>query len=168
MHSADGRYVMVYNGEVYNAEDLRAKLAGENVAWRGHSDSEVILECMARWGVRDTVKRLIGMFAIALWDKKTGKLTLVRDRLGIKPLYWSRYDGNIAFASELKGLIAGNVISREVNRTALDAYLRFGYVPSGHSIYAHAKMLQPGHILEIAGEGHASEFAYWSEPSLEW
>jgi len=162
MHSADGRYVMVYNGEVYNAEDLRAKLAGENIAWRGHSDSEVILECMARWGVRDTVKRLIGMFAIALWDKKTGKLTLVRDRLGIKPLYWSRFDGNIAFASELKGLIGGNVISREVNRTALDAYLRFGYVPSGHSIYAHAKMLQPGHILEIADEGHASEFAYWS------
>ena len=86
----------------------------------------------------------------------------MRDRLGIKPLYWSRFDGNIAFASELKGLIGGNVISREVNRTALDAYLRFGYVPSGHSIYAHAKMLQPGHILEIADEGHASEFAYWS------
>lgn len=162
MPSANGRYVMVYNGEIYNAEDLRQKLANANIAWRGHSDTEVIVECIAHWGVRETVKRLIGMFAIALWDCETRKLTLVRDRLGIKPLYWSRYDGNIGFASEIKGLLAGNAISREVNQTGLEAYLRFGYVPSGHSIYAHAKMLKPGHILEISSHDQASEFAYWS------
>lgn len=162
MHSANGRYVMVYNGEIYNTEELRQKLASANIAWRGHSDTEVIVECIAHWGVRETVKRLIGMFAIALWDRNANKLTLVRDRLGIKPLYWSRYDGNIGFASEVKGLLAGNAISREVNHSGLEAYLRFGYVPSGHSIYAHAKMLKPGHILEITGHDQASEFAYWS------
>ncbi|HBV00484.1 MAG TPA: asparagine synthase (glutamine-hydrolyzing), partial [Thalassospira lucentensis] len=162
MHSANGRYVMVYNGEIYNTEELRQKLASANIAWRGHSDTEVIVECIAHWGVRETVKRLIGMFAIALWDRNAQKLTLVRDRLGIKPLYWSRYDGNIGFASEVKGLLAGNAISREVNHSGLEAYLRFGYVPSGHSIYAHAKMLKPGHILEITGHDQASEFAYWS------
>ncbi|KZB62763.1 asparagine synthase (glutamine-hydrolyzing) [Thalassospira sp. MCCC 1A02491] len=164
MHSANGRYVMVYNGEIYNAPELREKLAAANiqVAWRGHSDTEVILECIAHWGVRDTVKRLIGMFAIALWDKQTKKLTLVRDRLGIKPLYWSRYEGNIGFASEVKALLAGNAISREVNRSGLEAYLRFGYVPSGLSIYSHAKMLKPGHILEVSSHDQATEFAYWS------
>ena len=162
MHSADGRYVMVYNGEIYNTEELRQKLSGANIAWRGHSDTEVILECMAHWGVRETLKRLIGMFAIALWDRQAKKLTLMRDRLGIKPLYWSRYDGNIGFASEVKGLLAGDAISREVNHSGLEAYLRFGYVPSGHSIYAHAKMLKPGHILEITAHDQASEFAYWS------
>ena len=162
MHSANGRYVMVYNGEIYNTEELRQKLASANIAWRGHSDTEVIVECIAHWGVRETVKRLIGMFAIALWDRNANKLTLVRDRLGIKPLYWSRYDGNIGFASEVKGLLAGNAISREVNHSGLEAYLRFGYVPSGHSIYAHAKMLKPGHILKITGHDQASEFAYWS------
>lgn len=162
MHSANGRYVMVYNGEIYNTEELRQKLASANIAWRGHSDTEVIVECIAHWGVRETVKRLIGMFAIALWDRNAKKLTLVRDRLGIKPLYWSRYDGNIGFASEVKGLLAGNAISREVNHSGLEAYLRFGYVPSGHSIYAHAKMLKPGHILEITGHDQANEFAYWS------
>ncbi|MCC9625651.1 asparagine synthase (glutamine-hydrolyzing) [Thalassospira sp. MA62] len=162
MHSADGRYVIVYNGEIYNAEELRQKLSSANIAWRGHSDTEVILECMAHWGVRDTVKRLIGMFAIALWDRKEHKLTLVRDRLGIKPLYWSRYDGNIGFASELKALRAGNAISSDVNQGALEAYLRFGYVPSGQSIYANAKMLKPGHILEISSHDQASDYAYWS------
>ncbi|WP_417830075.1 asparagine synthase (glutamine-hydrolyzing) [Thalassospira sp.] len=162
MHSANGRYVMVYNGEIYNAPELREKLASANITWRGHSDTEVILECIAHWGLRDTIKRLIGMFAIALWDRQKKKLFLVRDRLGIKPLYWSRYDGHIGFASEVKGLLAGDAISREVNQTGLDAYLRFGYVPSGLSIYAHAKMLKPGHILEISSHDQATENAYWS------
>ncbi|WP_297007159.1 asparagine synthase (glutamine-hydrolyzing), partial [Thalassospira sp. UBA6510] len=162
MHSANGRYVMVYNGEIYNAPELREKLASANITWRGHSDTEVILECIAHWGLRDTIKRLIGMFAIALWDRQKKKLFLVRDRLGIKPLYWSRYDGHIGFASEVKGLLAGDAISREVNQTGLDAYLRFGYVPSGLSIYAHAKMLKPGHILEISSHDQATETGYWS------
>jgi asparagine synthase (glutamine-hydrolysing) len=83
MHSANGRYVMVYNGEIYNAPELREKLASANITWRGHSDTEVILECIAHWGLRDTIKRLIGMFAIALWDRQKKKLFLVRDRLGI-------------------------------------------------------------------------------------
>ncbi|MDP2696897.1 asparagine synthase (glutamine-hydrolyzing) [Thalassospira sp.] len=162
MHSADGRYVMVYNGEVYNAGDLRAKLASFNIAWRGHSDSEVILEAFAHWGVSDTLKRMIGMFAIALWDRRDRKLTLVRDRLGIKPLYWSRHKGIVGFASELKGLLAGGVISRDIDARALSAYVRFGYVPSGLSIYDAAKMLRPGHILEINAQGVWKESAFWS------
>jgi asparagine synthase (glutamine-hydrolysing) len=162
MHSADGRYVMVYNGEVYNAEDIRAMLGKYNINWRGHSDSEVILEAMARWGVNETLKRLVGMFAIALWDRRDSKLTLIRDRLGIKPLYWSSHDGKIGFASELKAMVAGDVVPREIDNRALDAYLRFGYVPGGLSIYRHTRKVKPGHILEIPAEGKIRETCYWS------
>jgi len=145
MLSASGRYVMVYNGEVYNAEDLRGELDG--IAWRGHSDSEVILEGCARWGLKATVEKLIGMFAIALWDREERTLTLVRDRFGIKPLYWGAIGGKLLFGSELKALMALGGWSREIDRNALAAYLRFNYVPAPHSIFKGIRKLQPGHIL---------------------
>ncbi len=102
MTSHDGRFVMVYNGEVYNADDLRPELEVQGHQFNGHSDSEVILNGFAQWGIETTVKRLIGMFAIALWDKREQCLYLIRDRLGIKPLYWYLNDKTLLFASELK------------------------------------------------------------------
>jgi asparagine synthase (glutamine-hydrolysing) len=162
MHSANGRYVMVYNGEIYNAEDLRAKLARHNIAWRGHSDSEVILEAFAHWGVGETLKLLIGMFAIVLWDRQAHKMVMIRDRLGIKPLYWTHHDGKFGFASELKALVAGGVCPRDVDSGALDTYLRFGYVPSGQSIYRKTRQLRPGHMIEIDADGQMRDSVYWS------
>ena len=106
MKSKCGRYVIIYNGEVYNGPELRSALERERgLQFRGHSDTEAILEGIAAWGIRETLDRLIGMFAIALWDREEKKLYLVRDRLGIKPLYWSIQNGMLFFASELKGSI---------------------------------------------------------------
>lgn len=159
MASASGRYVIVYNGEVYNAEELRRDLDG--IAWRGHSDTEVILEGCAQWGVAATVERLIGMFAFALWDRETRTLTLVRDRFGIKPLYWGEVGGRLMFGSELKALMALDGFTRDIDRNALASYMRFNYVPAPHSIFRGVNKLQPGHMLTWA-EGKADIEAYWS------
>ena len=159
MLSASGRYVMVYNGEVYNAEDLRGELDG--IAWRGHSDSEVIVEGCARWGLKATVEKLIGMFAIALWDREERTLTLVRDRFGIKPLYWGEIGGKLLFGSELKALMALGGWSREIDRNAPAAYLRFNYVPAPHSIFKDVYKLPPGHILTIRPDEEPSLHQYW-------
>ena len=106
MRSACGRCVLTYNGEVFNAVDLRADLERAGRRFRGHSDTEVIVEGCAEWGVGATVERLIGMFAFALWDRRERRLYLVRDRLGIKPLYWGRQNRRLVFASELKAFEA--------------------------------------------------------------
>ena len=104
MTSACGRYVLTYNGEIYSAPELRPELEALGRRFRGHSDTEIIVEGIAAWGVRATVERLIGMFAFAVFDRKERRLSLVRDRLGIKPLYWGRQNGRVVFASELKAL----------------------------------------------------------------
>src|ERR1700756_1275872 len=106
MHSADGRYTTVYNGEVYSHAEIRAEIETTGHRFRGHSDTEVILESVARVGVRATVDRLIGMFALAIWDRQARTLTLVRDRLGIKPVYWAKVGALFMFGSELKALRA--------------------------------------------------------------
>ena len=106
MHSADGRYVIVYNGEVYSHAEIRAEIEATDHRFRGHSDTEVMLESVARVGVRATIDRLIGMFALAVWDRQTRSLTLVRDRLGIKPVYWAKFGELFMFGSELKALRA--------------------------------------------------------------
>lgn len=160
MTSADGRYVVVYNGEIFNAEDLRADLPG--IAWRGHSDTEVLVEACAAWGIAATVRRLIGMFAFALWDRAERVLWLGRDRLGIKPLYWGENGGAILFASELKALAAHPGWTPRVNRAAAAAFLRFAYVPAPMSIYAGITKLPPGHLARIEVGRPASLTAYWS------
>ncbi|MEM6492626.1 MAG: asparagine synthetase B, partial [Pseudomonadota bacterium] len=119
MLSACGRFAMVYNGEAYNAEDLRAALGEDAPNWRGHSDSEAILEHWARFGPRATVDRLIGMFAIAVWDRRARTLTLARDRFGLKPLYYRAGGGLFVFGSELRALRAAGGWTPEIDRDAV-------------------------------------------------
>jgi len=150
MASADGGMVIVYNGEVYNTAELRAELESAGLGpFRGHSDTEVIVEGCRHWGVEDTTKRLIGMFAFAVWDRTNRRLWLVRDRLGIKPLYWGRFGGLTIFGSELKALRAHGGWTPEVDRAAVPAFMRYGYIPGPSSIYKGIQKLLPGHILTI-------------------
>jgi asparagine synthase (glutamine-hydrolysing) len=162
MISSCGRFVLSYNGEVYNAPELRAELEAAGRQFRGHSDTEVMVEGFAVWGVRSTIERLIGMFAFAAWDRSTHTLTLARDRLGIKPLYWGHANGSLVFASELKALKAVPAWRGEIDPNALSAFLRYGYVPTPMSIYRGIKKLAPGTLLECDEDGEAKHAAYWS------
>ena len=162
MVSSCGRFVVSYNGESYNADELRPELERAGRKFRGHCDTEVIVEGAAMWGVEATVKRLIGMFAMALWDRQERTLYLVRDRLGIKPLYWTETGGALLFGSELKALRAYPGFRAELDRDALASYLRFAYVPGGRSIYRGVQQLAPGAIL-AARAGKPPEIrAFWN------
>ena len=165
MTSANDRYVIVYNGEIYDYDALRAEPNLAHTTWRGHSDTEVILESIAAIGLEKTLARLNGMFAFALWDKYTQDLVLVRDALGIKPLFFWHDKGNWAFASELKALAAVG-IPGEIDAAAVGSFLRYGYVPSPRSIYKNIKKVAPGEIIRLAKDGgiHRSSFA--SLPTL--
>jgi len=161
MTSTDGRYTISYNGEVYNFIQLRADLEAGGVAFRGSCDTEVVVEAIAAWGLEVALERMVGMFAFALWDKTERILYLVRDRLGIKPLYWGRCGGHFLFASEIKALRAHPAWKATVDRDALAAYLRFGYVPAPRSIYAGVSKLEPGTFLSLR-EGSEPEIRrYW-------
>lgn len=161
MVSASGRYVITYNGEVYSAAEIRPELEARGHRFRGHSDTEVIIEAVDEWGVPATVDRLIGMFAFAVWDRKERKLTLARDRLGIKPLYFGRQNGRVVFASELKAFEALPGWKGDLNEDALASYLRFAYVPSPHSIYRGIDKLAPGHLATVDETGEIRTSAYW-------
>jgi asparagine synthase (glutamine-hydrolysing) len=162
MTSSCGRYVITYNGEIYSAPELRPELEALGRRFRGHSDTEIIVEGIAAWGVRATVERLIGMFAFAVFDRKERRLSLVRDRLGIKPLYWGRQNGRIVFASELKAFEALQEWRPEIDHDALASYLRFAYVPSPHSIYRGIGKLAPGSGVSIEADGKTDVWTYWS------
>jgi asparagine synthase (glutamine-hydrolysing) len=160
MISADGRFVLTYNGEVYNHEEIRPDLVARGVRFRGHSDTEVMLEAFSAYGVEATVKRLIGMFAIGLWDRRERTLTLVRDRLGIKPLYWAKFGGLFLFGSELKALRACPAWTPRINRGAVATFLRHNYIPAPHTIYEGVHKLEPGAILTLPwnSEPHIERF----------
>lgn len=152
MVSGGSRYVIAYNGEIYNHLDLRKQLG--DVAWRGHSDTETLLAGFDAWGIQHTVERCIGMFAFAVWDKKTRTVTLARDRLGEKPLYYG-WQGTgsqrvFLFASELKALRAHPSFTAEIDRGALSLLLRHAYVPAPYSIYQGISKLEPGCLLTIS------------------
>jgi asparagine synthase (glutamine-hydrolysing) len=161
MASADGRHVIVYNGEVYNFSELRAELEVEGVAFRGSCDTEVVVEAIAAWGLERALGRMVGMFALALWDKAERVLYLARDRLGIKPLYWGACGGHFLFASEIKALRAHPAWTAGVDLEALATYLRFGYVPSPRSIYTGISKLDPGTFLTLREGGEAEIQRYW-------
>jgi asparagine synthase (glutamine-hydrolysing) len=150
MRSPSGRFVIAFNGEVYNFGDLRHELESHGYGFLGHSDTEVILAAFEQWGIHEAVQRFVGMFAIAVWDAHRRELTLARDRLGKKPLYVYSEPGLITFGSELKALIAGPSFDRSIDRTALASYLRYLYVPSPKTIFQRAIKLRPAHMLEVA------------------
>jgi asparagine synthase (glutamine-hydrolysing) len=155
MHSHSGRFTIVFNGEIYNHLAIRAELseAGIIPKWRGHADTETLLVAIEHWGVEDTLKRCIGMFALALWDSKSQALKIARDRIGEKPLYygWSGkgYQSAFIFASELKAIRAYPSFNMSVSKAALSQYLRFTYVPAPLSIYEGVFKLEPGCMLTI-------------------
>jgi asparagine synthase (glutamine-hydrolysing) len=162
MVSQSGRFVISYNGEVYNASEIRPELEAKGYTFRGHSDTEVILEACAEWGVHTTVRRLIGMFAFALWDRQAQRLWLVRDRLGIKPLYWGQFGNLLLFGSELKALRAHPGWPVEIDRDAIAAFVRFNYIPSPHSIYRNVYKLPPGAILETCARREPRIEPFWA------
>lgn len=169
MHSSSGRYVLLYNGEIYNHMALRDELAaaGARFAWRGHSDTETLLAGIETWGLKATLERSTGMFALALWDRQERTLALARDRLGEKPLYfgWQGSGPNAAFlfASELKPIVLHPAFAGEVSRDALTLLMRYGYIPAPYSIYTSIRKLEPGTILTLSDrkrEGNSE--TYWS------
>ena len=161
MASASGRYTIIFNGEVYNYEAIRAELGPQQ--WRGHSDTEVMLAAIERWGLEAAVRRFVGMFAFALWDAFERRLHLVRDRVGIKPLYYGHVEGSFVFASELKALKVFPGFQAAIDRDSLASYMRCAYVPAPHSIYEGIHKLLPGHILTLSSpEASPVLAAYWS------
>ena len=162
MVSADGRFVITYNGEVYSYQPIGAELAARGAKFRGHSDTEVILESFALNGIEPTLKRMIGMFAIALWDRRERTLTLVRDRLGIKPLYWAKFGKLFLFGSELKALRAHPGWTPRVDRSAVAAFMRHNYIPAPHTIYEGVYKLEPGTMLTLPWRGEPQISRFWN------
>ena len=160
MASVSGRYVIVFNGEVYNHGEIRERLSG--VAWRGNSDTEVMLAAIEQWGLESALQQFVGMFAFALWDRETESLTLVRDRFGEKPLYWGQFGSTLLFGSELKAMKQHPDFVGEVNRDALAGYMAYGYLPGLASIYQQVEKLQPGSIRVFFADGSSREQVYWS------
>lgn len=174
MHSRSGRYVIAFNGEIYNHQALRDELSEVNAApvWRGHSDTETLLAAFECWGVEATLKRTVGMFAIALWDIDERVLYLMRDRLGEKPLYygWAGQDGQRAFVfgSELKSLRAFPGFDNSISREALRQYMRFVYVPAPYSIYQGIYKLEPGCLLIVRSTSSTSAPAQPLRPGVDY
>jgi asparagine synthase (glutamine-hydrolysing) len=164
MRSGSGRYHITFNGEVYNYLDLRRELESCGHRFSGHSDTEVMLAAFEQWGIEQAVPRFAGMFAIAVWDAEHRALTLVRDRLGKKPLYVYREAGLIAFGSELKALLAGPSFDRSIDPASLASYLRYLCVPAPKTIFANAIKLPPAHMLTVtdANAPLPPPRSYWS------
>ena len=162
MRSAHGRYVISYNGEVYNHIELREELISLGCNFVGSSDTEVMLAAFETWGITESLGRFVGMFAFALWDTRERRLILARDRMGIKPLYWGHANGLFVFASELKAIRACPAWHGTIDRNAITGYMRWNYVPSPLSIYENVWKLQPGHLLEIQAGQAPQQLCYWS------
>jgi len=165
MHSASGRYVLSYNGEIYNFRLLQPQLAACGYPFKGHSDTEVLLAAIELWGVDAALQRIDGMFAFALWDRSEGSLILARDRVGKKPLYYGWSGAAFLFGSELKALAAHPDFDRAISRDALGQYLRFGWVPEPWSIYTSVRKLAPGSLIRVrpgSPAWDAKPQCYWS------
>lgn len=167
MKSPSSRYIMAYNGEIYNHMQLRRELP-KDIQWRGGSDTETLLAGIECWGLEETLKRSVGMFAVALWDKSERVLSLARDRIGEKPLYYGWQDSVFLFGSELKSLRKHTSFKHELNPDALPLYLRYKYVPTPHSIFKGIQKLTPGTIVQVRAnkQGERTNVSpatpYWS------
>jgi asparagine synthase (glutamine-hydrolysing) len=173
MASPSGRYVIVYNGEIYNHLDLRRQLEeqGHSLQWRGHSDTETLLACIEAWGLELALQRSIGMFAFALWDRSERRLALARDRLGEKPLYYGWQgqgrDAAFLFGSELKALACHPAFAAEIDRDALALYMRHNSIPAPYSIYRGIAKVLPGTFITLSpGQREPVVHRYWSGPAV--
>lgn len=172
MLSHCGRHMLAYNGEIYNYREIRAELEQTDYfrsvvqAWRGHSDTEVMLAAIGCWGLNETLRRMVGMFAIALWDRQDRSLTLIRDRAGEKPLYYGQVNGVLLFGSELKALRAHPAFRAEIDRGAVALYMRHNYIPAPYTIYQGVRKLMPGTLLRIEADGRETAQTYWSLPQV--
>jgi asparagine synthase (glutamine-hydrolysing) len=162
MHSSSGRFVIAFNGEIYNHLAIREELPHRD--WRGHSDTETLLEAIETWGIAVTLSKLVGMFGFALWDRKDKSLCLARDRAGEKPLYYGWTGDTLIFGSELKALRQHPKFDPQVDRDALCLFMRYSYIPAPHTIYQGVRKLDPGtfFIYETNGNRSPSPRAYWS------
>lgn len=166
MMSHNARFILTYNGEVYNFQELRQELLTEGASFKTHSDTEVIVEACARWGVRKASEKFIGMFAFALWDRSQKKLYLVRDRLGIKPLYWGIQQNTLFFGSQLKSFNPHPCWSPTISQRAVNLYFQYKYVPTPLSIYEGIFKLEPGHILTIDQDQTITNEKFWDLESI--
>lgn len=166
MVSTCGRYVLIFNGEIYNHLELRRELelAGAQSIWRGSSDTETLLSALRYWGVQEALKRMVGMFAFALWDRQHRRLTLARDRLGEKPLYYGWQGGTFLFASELKAFHPHPDFRREIDCSILALYFQHGYIPAPYSVYRGIYKLIPGTFLHL----HQSDVGLCPDPIYYW
>ena len=169
MVSATGRYIITFNGEIYNYLAIRKELEDTGsivVPWRGHSDTEVMLAAFEAWGIKKAVQSFVGMFAFALWDRQDGRLSLVRDRIGEKPLYYGWAGRTLIFGSDLKALRVHPAFRARINRDALALLMRYSYIPAPYCIYEGFNKLLPGTIVSIAATkelaGEAVVEPYWS------
>lgn len=162
MLSASGRYVISYNGEVYNFLDLKKDLEAQGAVFKGRSDTEVILAAIEMYGLEKAVKSFVGMFAFALWDQQDRCLHLVRDRVGVKPLYWGLQNDILFFGSQLKSFRAHPQFDPELDTHALELFFKYSYIPAPHTIFQKFYKLQPGHILTFRGRGQKNLTPYWS------
>lgn len=165
MFSTNGRYVMVFNGEIYNYLEIRDELdkIDNTYVWVGHSDTEVILRGIEIWGLDLTLTKMIGMFAIALWDRQHSTLYLVRDRLGEKPLYYGWQGETLIFGSELKAFHEHPAFNKEINEESVALFFKYNYVPAGTSIYKGIKKLKPGYYARMSLQTKEIEYReYWS------
>lgn len=174
MESACERYVITFNGEIYNFKELRRELENHAnaPAFRGHSDTEVMLACISAWGLESALQKFVGMFAFALWDRRESALYLVRDRMGVKPLYYAWCGNTVIFASELKALRMYPGFNSAIDRDALCLYFRFQYIPAPRAIYQDCLKLPQGHVLKItsdmlkAGGVKPESRPYWSSRDI--
>jgi len=166
MRSPDGALTMVFNGEVYNFSLVRAELEALGHRFRSSGDSEVILAALQEWGVK-AVDKFIGMFAIAVWNEREHRMLLLRDRMGVKPLYYAFDGSHFWFGSELKALRAFSGWKPEIDRDALGEYLQYGYISAPRSIYRNVRKLLPGHWLELGEVGEPVSRPYWTPPTAE-
>ena len=163
MASHSGRYVITFNGEIYNFNLMKIKLQKEkrNIKWRGTSDTEVFLECIEHWGFEKALKMSRGMFAFSVWDKKNKNLTIARDRIGEKPLYYGKIDEKFVFSSELKSIKSVFKSNLTYSKNAMNMMLRYGYISAPLTIYKEVFKLQPGSLLTINKTGQYIKSTNW-------
>ena len=166
MISVTDRYVIVFNGEIYNHLQIRRELDREGEIWKGNSDTEVMLAAIESWGLDAALEKFVGMFAFALWDQNNCSLTLVRDRFGEKPLYWAKFGNVLIFGSELKALKKHPAFIKNINRSALTRFMSYGYFTGNESIYEKVERIPSGSAYIFRADGSFTSNNYWSAPDV--